>query len=410
MNIPLIKPPIFLLQYLEDAPEVATLSAADVGAKLRAACDRLPISHVLLGWNTPPRLLQLCRAEAERVGARLFRWHPLLTSDGSFAPRAEWQTIGLQGEPAPGFQGLPEFTFVCPNRPAVQEAILTHVGHLAATGLYDGFFLDRIRFPSPAAHPGRWLACFCGDCRRVAAADGLDLAAIQPVLRQYLADADHAPRVIATLFGAAKRSEDEPALAALEAMLIFRTHSITRFVHEVAAELRHHHLGVGLDCFSPSLCNLVGQALGDLDRCADWSKVMSYGHTLGPAGLPFELLGLADWLVDGCRMSEPAALSLLGAATGLPLPPTRAALRTQGLPPAALSHEMRRGRAAGVKTLLAGIELVELAGVAQLSQAQILADLQTLRTSDMAGLVISWDLWHIPLERLAWVAAVMLDR
>jgi hypothetical protein len=29
---------------------------------------------------------------------------------------------------------------------------------------------------------------------------------------------------------------------------------------------------------------MVGQDLGTLAACADWTKVMTYGHALGPAG------------------------------------------------------------------------------------------------------------------------------
>ncbi len=81
-------------------------------------------------------------------------------------------------------------------------------------------------------------------------------------------------------------------------------------------------------------------------------------------------------------------------------------MRERGLPPEALAAEVKRSRAAGVGTLLAGIELVEMEGVTRLNPTQITHDLHALRDAHVNGLVLSWDLWHIPLERLELVRRV----
>ena len=396
------------VQYLEDGPHVAAIGVDEARARLRAAFERLPISYVLLGWNVPRALLGACRKEAIRAGARLFRWHPLLTGDGTFVPRPEWQAVGLDGKPVPGFRGLPEFTFVCPNRPAVREAVLGHLADVLRSGDYDGVFLDRIRYPSPAADPARLLACFCDDCRQSAAAEGLDLEDARRHIQELLAQPEQASVFVRALLDPLATGSLDPNLVALRAFLDFRVRSVTRFV-QAAADLVHAQgLGVGLDCFAPSLAHMVGQNLGALNAHCDWIKIMVYGHTFGPAGLPFELLELADWLVGERAASEVEALERLSQAVHLPLPPTRTALREQGLVPEALAAEVRRARAAGVSQLLAGIELVELEGVTRLDPQQIAADLRAFRQAGADGLVLSWDLWHIPLERLDLVRTVVL--
>ena len=78
-----------------------------------------------------------------------------------------------------GYRGLPEFTFVCPNHPDVQEAVVTYLDHLVRQGLYQGFFLDRVRFPSPSSDPINDLGCFCEHCQHKAALVGLDLGQIR---------------------------------------------------------------------------------------------------------------------------------------------------------------------------------------------------------------------------------------
>ena len=399
----------FAIQYLEDGPGIAEIVPDDARARLRAACQRLPISLVLIGWNLPYALVHACSEEAERAGAHLFRWHPLLTGDGTFVPRPEWQTVGLDGDPVPGFRGMPEFTFVCPNRPAVREAVLHHLYNVLQRGDYHGVFLDRIRYPSPAANPARLLACFCDDCQRAASAEGFDLESARRDIRRLAATPEHALSLVRALLDPLTPASTDPALAALCAFLDFRARSITRFLQAVADLVHAEGLAVGLDCFSPALTHMVGQDLGTLDTHCEWIKIMAYGHTLGPAGLPFELLGLTDWLVSQRAVSESETMEWLSLATRLPLPPTRAALREQGLPPEALAAETRRARAIGVSTLLAGIELVEIEGVARLNQAQIAADLRAFHEAGADGLVLSWDLWHIPLERLELVRAIWVQ-
>lgn len=383
---------LFSVQYLEDGPGVRDIPPAAARAKLRGAAERLPISMVLVGWNLPPALRDACGEEARRIGARFYRWHPLLTGDGVFTPRREWRCVGLSGQAVSGFRDLPEFTFVCPNRPAVRDAVGTHLSGALAGGVYDGVFLDRIRFPSPLADPESLLACFCEDCVRAAADDRLDLMLLRDEIRLRIEN----PRQVAcALLG----EESEPFSKLLE----FRSRSITRMVDGAASVARQRGLSVGLDCFSPALTRACGQDLAALNQHCDWIKVMTYAHALGPAGLPFEFCALVDWLVRR-SVAEGQALACLAEAAGLPLPASREQLRTPGLGSDALGAEVRRARAAGVSTLLAGIELVKLEGVTHLEPDQIRADARAMIAAGADGLALSWDLWHIPDEFLELVA------
>jgi len=73
--------------------------------------------------------------------------------------------------------------------------------------------------------------------------------------------------------------------------------------------------------------------------------------------------------------------------------------------------ELERGRtvwapATHPGALLVGIELVEIPGVAELKTEQIRADLAAVCAGEADGLVLSWDLWHMPLDRLELVSSV----
>jgi hypothetical protein len=390
------------VQFLEPNAETTAVSPRQAQAKLQAAFDRLPIDAVLLGWSLPESLVTAVRQTTHANGASLYRWQPLLTGDGVFTPRPEWQTVGVGGERVPGFRGLPEFTFVCPHKTAVRHAILDRLQAISRSGLYDGLFLDRMRFPSPAADPGRWLACFCPDCRRAAADEGLELTAVRRELTETLSQPEGARSVLGELTGFQK-----PVNSALGDFLDLRARAITRFIDEAAAVIRAEGLAVGLDCFAPSLTRMVGQELAALAPLGDWVKVMTYAHTLGPAGLPFELAELATWLMAHGAEERPA-LDWLAEAVRLPLPGTLAALRNPGLSSAALQAEMGRGGTAVSTPLLAGIELVQLAGVTHLSPAQIRRDLAALRDIPVDGLALSWDLLHMPLPYLDLAAEMLV--
>jgi len=91
-----------------------------------------------------------------------------------FIPQAAWRTIGLNGARIADSMSRDEFTFVCPNRADAREAVFRHLEDALSAGFFQGVFLDRIRFPSPAADPARAPACLCDDCARAAKSAGVD--------------------------------------------------------------------------------------------------------------------------------------------------------------------------------------------------------------------------------------------
>ena len=391
------------VQYLEHySPKLHTPEA--VRQRLQDAFDRLPVSLVLLGWNTPRPLVDVCAEVTARHPARLFLWHPLLTSDGVFFPLPEWRTIGLNAESVSGFHGEPDFTFVCPNRPAVREAVLQRLSAVLRDTPFQGVFLDRIRYPSPAAALDSQLACFCDDCRQTASQENLDLEAVQLFLNSRLNQSEGCRSLVESLLipRYARSGAD-----LFESCLDFRQRSISRLVQEAASLATAQGMAVGLDCFTPCLARMVGQDLTTLNATCEWIKIMTYTHTLAPAGVPFELLGLAGWLTSRFHVSHLQVLHCLAEASGLPLPTSLPALRTHGLPPETIAVEVQLGRALGIRRLLLGVALVDLPGINAASAEQHAADLTAGIAAALDGLVLSWDLWHIASERLEQVAALI---
>ena len=394
------------LQYLEASPALLHLELELVVEKLRAAAGRLPFTHLLIGWHVPSRILEACRKEAEQHGMRFLRWQPLLTLDPAIRPDPAWRVTGLMGDKLAGYRGLPEFTFACPNHPAVQEAVYMHLERVIREGLYQGLFLDRVRYPSPASCLPNDLACFCEYCRDKAAQEGLDLSQVKIEILRHTRNEIGVASLVKTILSGQTGPDQSDPLQSIGQFLTFRKKSIRDFLAHLAPLLRDAQMEIGLDCFSPSLTHLVGQDLARLGDFADWIKLMSYTHTLAPAGIPFELSGLVRYLISTGRIMEAQALELIGKTMGLPLPPDLRSLERGGLSPDALQIEVDYGVAASSKPVLAGIELVEAEGATNLLPEQIRADLSVLKHSGIAGLALSWDLLHIPLERLELVRQV----
>lgn len=392
------------IQYLEGLAHIPVEKARD---KLRAAFNILPIAKVLLGWNLPESLVNMCAEECRKNGASLYRWQPLLTSDGNFNPVPEWYTIGFNNKPVPSFQQLPEFTFACPNRPEVKEAVLDNIEKLIDNGPYQGIFLDRIRFPSPTNTPEQQLACFCKECEKKAASQGLDFKLVHKGIASLLSGTTGTKSFIHLLFNPDfSLNETDIERKAVHTFLSFRAESITNFVRDVYKEVTKKGLSVGLDCFSPALTYAVGQDFRSLTGCSDWIKIMSYAHTFGVAGLPFEFIHTIKWLIQEKGFTEHEAIQLMAESTQLPFPKTIKEIREKGFSSEVLAIETRRALKSGIKNCLPGIELVDEEELTNLTTEQITADLESFRDAGANGLVLSWDLWFIPLKRLKLVRKV----
>jgi hypothetical protein len=388
------------IQYLEGGTSAAEVSPQEARARLRAAFEELPLAMVLLGWDLPPRVVEACAQECALHTADLYLWQPLLTAHGPFQPDPAWNVVALDGSPAAGRADKPEFTFVCPNRPEVRESVLQHLSAAVALGAYRGVFLDRIRFPSPAGEPARQLGCFCSACRQASGQVGLDLDHVRDDLLLLFATQESRQAATRMLLSRSNGETARGPRRSLELLLQFRLQSIAAIVKQAARLAVAGGLAVGLDCYSPTLARMVGQDLPTLAGHCDWIKVMTYARSYAPASLPFEVTRLADWLMGPGRVSEAAAMAAVAEATGWPLPSVRDELRHGGLAPSILTEELRRGRSANARPLLAGIELVEIPGVSELNPVQIRTDSEAVRAGAPDGIVLSWDLTHMPADRL----------
>jgi hypothetical protein len=184
----------------------------------------------------------------------------------------------------------------------------------------------------------------------------------------------------------------------LSHFLRFRAESVAALVAVLAEQARRMGRKVSLDLFSPCLAPLVGQDYRILKQHCDWAKPMTYRLALGPAGLRLEIPALVDGVarrfgIDEARIVEWSARHVAFDKDALH------ETRQSAVPLSFIQAEIE----AAVRTLAPapvyfGLELVRQPGVIDVDRAHVRNMVKAGRAANAAGLVISWDLMHAPID------------
>ncbi|MDX9753915.1 MAG: hypothetical protein RBU29_08140, partial [bacterium] len=134
------------------------------------------INAVFLPASASTAMLQALR-QAE---IRCFLEVPVFSSRSHYRAHPEWRPITASGEemkPDGWYHGL------CPNQPALRELRLKELEKRLRYSLFDGYWLDFIRYPVhwEKKNPRIEDSCFCPEClRRFKAFASLDLPSATP--------------------------------------------------------------------------------------------------------------------------------------------------------------------------------------------------------------------------------------
>ena len=342
---------------------------------------------------------------------QVFLWYNVL-SDIAGMDDADL-VVNWRGERSSGWGGWAEsgaevsetFRFVCPNNPVARAKSLGRLRELLSRYAFTGAFIDKARFPSPANGLEEVASCFCNHCRDAAKAVGLDLDEVARMLDG------------SALVGVPEAGEvsEESAnwllrLAAvnplLDQFLRFRMDSITRVVTEAHALISGIGRKTSADLFSPGLAPLVGQDYPALARYCDWIKPMTYRVADGPAGLRLEVPALVDGISRMFGLSEAAMLQW--AAHHVPGfdTTTLETTRDSAVPLSVISAEIESAvKSAAPVPIYFGLELVSHPGVIDVTPELVVDMVRAGRQANAAGLVISWDLLHAPMDGIRALAA-----
>jgi hypothetical protein len=359
---------------------------------------------LIIGAREVPELFATLTDPRGKPAREIYLWYNLLSD----IPGMETDdlVVDWRGGRSQGWGGWSEqnpdvqetFRFACPNNPAVVRKTLAAMTTILDRYPFDGVFLDKMRYPSPANGADELVSCFCTHCRQAAAKEGLDLESVIRVIHSRRV-ADQLQR---TGGGDARRSWVDELLAGdsiLRRFLRFRSDSVTRIVAQAAQEARERGRKIGLDLFSPGLAAVVGQDYSTLASLASWVKPMTYRMAQGPASLRLEIPALADHLetlfhVNAVQIAEWCSKHVPGFKLG-----TLDAIRRAPVPFDILRGEISTAvRSMASVPVYFGLELIHYPGSIEIKPRDVVGVVNAGREAGAGGAMISWDLMYAPAD------------
>jgi hypothetical protein len=373
---------------------------------VRRVLETLDLDLLIIGFREAPKVFRRFCAPHRPVD-NVYLWFSALSDIKGM--REDDLVVNWRGAHSRGWGGWAEkggveetFRFACPNNPAVREKTTLRLRELLQRYDFSGVFLDKIRFPSPANGADEMLSCFCDHCRRTAQAKGLDLDAVLSVFANLALDGN------ALSLHRSCSGHWLDSIAAtnplLSPFLAFRSDSIACLVGELAGECRRLGRSVSLDLFSPSLAPLVGQDYQRLKGCCEWAKPMTYRLARGPAGLRLEIPSLIEGVAQCFGLNEAQVVEWSARHAGFDRDMLRQT-REEAVPFTFMQAEIEAAvRSMTPIPVYFGLELVKQPGVIDVSAADVVGMIEAGRAANAAGLVISWDLLHAPVDGIRALA------
>lgn len=388
--------------------------------KLSLAKDFFGLDTLIIWPNGNKKNLDLIKKICSDFNINTYLWYPILADISLFRIRPEqavetfnglqgygikgrWNQLGQEGE---------DFFFLCPNNQRIIGKIFTHYQEQISEGYFDGVFLDRIRFPSPANGLENLFTCFCQSCQDEFYVNyHEDLNNYRTMVKDIIKEIQ-----TINLNDLANYNSFSDILIKdnLKKFFIFRKQSIYQITKKFADEAKRKGKLVGLDLFAPSLASLVAQDYQLLAKTCDWLKPMVYCHTTGPAGLPLELYCFIRALLDiNQNLNENKLLQEFSRLLGVPLPGNINSLLKNGIPENIIYYEVQRIKNFNLPKKVSihiGLEAVQIPGIANINSSILEKYLSSVMEIGIDGIVISWDLLKIPDENLKVVGDLLLTQ
>ena len=257
-----------------DPPEAIIRKIGDIAS-------RIPVSRVIIGWNTDAALYRRVGDFLRSRGIGMLLWLPVFSEvSGIASPDGAADLFGKPVVP-PVCQEGEDFLFGCPSSPRNLRIVREIYEQYFSPCGFDGVFLDKIRGQTFAAGVSGVLSCGCERCRRAFRAKGVDPGAVR---RLYESEGDAFFDMASFPADGRFQLENGSAQRFFEA----REEIIAGAVAELTGYFRGLGMEVGLDLFAPFVSRFAGQNYGLLARNADFIKPMLYRRTEAPAGIGYE--------------------------------------------------------------------------------------------------------------------------
>lgn len=393
----------FFTQISTSHSSIESLTPPSLRSTIEKAQAVLPLSGLIVGGLENPAVYDELTCNKKKGVPEVYLWYNLLSDYPGQS--GEDTIVDYHGRRCQNWFGWGEdakeaihenFLFSCPNNPLAIQRTLKALSDFLEKYAFDGVFLDKFRFPSPASGLDQTFSCFCPHCYAKAAAQGLDLRAVQQALCVWRKD---------ELMGSANPTNWLEAVTErkdlVKRFLQFRIDSVFDLVKQVREITNSFGIKLGLDLFTPAFANLVGESYTKLAPYADWIKPMVYQYAMGPAGIRLETKALIEGLQNEFSLDENAIFTWTAANFPWFTQDAYVQLRDSSVPLLWIAQEIREAtRLTPLLPVYMGLEAVSFPGVIDIRPEMAAELFDTAYANGANGVVLSWDLMHMPIENL----------
>jgi hypothetical protein len=338
------------------------LDVRSIIGKLNKILKKTSIANAIIGWNKDVDLSEIISL-LKHSGADVYLWLPVfseLQALADFAPIIKHDNKKLKINYDTG--NGENFLFYCPTNAENLDKIIEVYERHYDKEIFDGVFLDKIRYPSFIGGTDSFLTCYCEYCR-----SKYNLPEVQD-FKNYGND---------NPLGISSYNELRYDLQPVYKKLFdYKCAAISDSLEYLCAYFRKKKLKIGLDLFAPCMAYFVGQDYHRLMRLADFVKPMFYNITNAPAGIPFEINMYANFGENAEKRKE-HFLNIIGYGNSF------ISGEITGIKKIIIDN--------GLKTkLFAGIEINYVKDIAPVTEAYIKESVKSAGGAD--GIVASWDL------------------
>lgn len=391
------------------------LNYRNVKAKVQNIAKICPLKFLIIGAHEEEELFNLLTSRSNRLTEQVFLWFNVL-SDYENIEKSE-AIVDYKGvQHAEGWSGWKDsknvtetFQFGCINRPDTQKKVLAHLDRLlVAYPNFDGVFIDKFRFPSPAMGLDSLFSCFCPYCYKAADKVGLNLDDVRKALynpqTQIISEISKIPGGASWLEALVKLNP------ILSKFIKFRADSISKFVKNIHDLLNQHRKALVYDILSPSLAPLVGQDYSTLSQYAEWGKSITYRMAKAPGSLRLEILNLIDLLSSYLSRSKESCLEWLKTVNPEFEGITLEYIDKYGIPLKVMEGELNNAVSLfKPKPIYMGLEVVSYPGIIDIKPQNVRDMMKIGLKAGISGAVLSWDLIHTKLENIEAIKELLIE-
>ena len=297
-----------------------------------------PMRAPAKGMGKYDALKEACAA-ARKTGVRIYAWLSDFDRRSLARKYPDCGLVNVMGE-----AGEPDW--FCINNPRARAFATAFYEDIATNYDVDGFFMDRIRYPSPMGY------CFCSHCVAKMKQAGIDVPGVRRALAKLLGRRND-PSVLMLLMAG---SSLDPVfyvneLPEIAQWVRFKMSSVESYVASVYKRVKEINpaLDVGLDLLDPSFSFGNGQNIARLAPHSDWIKPMLYHWSFARGVRQF----VERTSGAGTRAEAYEFVRRFFAARSVEMPPTLDELEKTGMPPNWVSRQTRMAtRLAGGRALV----------------------------------------------------------